>query len=399
MGEYLENSINGFRTYVLNTVLTLEECKIYEGDFVMKKFGYLYCTMALCIMMFMTITGCGNKSSGSGEDTVVWEVPDTVYRPWNEVKDDDYYKIAEDKRFNVEYPDGSILIFGVNEDGETVNVFGGNPNGVEKLVIPGEVEFSGRKYRVYRIARHAFATFFNDSIKWMEGVKEISVGEGIENCGLGCFEGAPDVVHISLPASLSSIGYSAMSDCEKLEKVEIAENSKLLMIENFAFMNCTALKEFEIPASVRQIRECPWRNCKSLQFLSIKVGNLEYKVEDGVLYTISGRQLVQYPAGKNDKEYQVALGTMEIDNSAFYGNEYLEKVTLPNSLETIQHLGFAECTALKDVEFNVGLKWIGNSAFQGCTSLKKVSLPGNTEYTQGNSYGYDTFPDWTTVRN
>lgn len=357
-------------------------------------------TWIMTVALFaVAATGCGNKSKGTVEDAVVCEVPDTVYRPWDEVKDDDYYKIAEDKRFNVEYPDGSILIFGVNEDDETVNVFGGNPNGVEKLEIPGEVEFSGKKYRVYRIARHAFATFFNDSIKWMQGVKEISVGEGIENCGLGCFEGAPDVERISLPSSLSSIGYSAMSDCEKLEKVEIAEEPKLLMIEDFAFMNCTNLREFEIPASVRRIREGPWRNCKALRSFSIKDGNPGYKVEDGVLYTISGRQLVQYPAGKQDKEYQVEFGTMEIDNSAFFGNEYLEKVSFPNSLETIQHLGFAECTALKEVEFNVGLKWIGNSAFQGCSSLKKVRLPGNTEYTQGNSYGYNTFPEWTKVRN
>ena len=358
--------------------------------------------MALIMMsafMAVGLFGCGKGSKDVTEESVVWEVPDTVYRPWDEVKDDDYYKIAEDKRFNVEYPDGSILIFGVNEDEETVNVFGGNPNGVKKLVIPGEVEFSGRKYRVYRIAKHAFATFFNDSIKWMEGVKNIVVSEGIENCGLGCFEGAPDVEHISLPSSLLSIGYSAMSDCVKLEKVEFTEDPKLLMIEDFAFMNCTSLKEFEIPASVRRIRQGPWRNCKALPYFSIAEGNTEYKVADGVLYTISGRQLVQYPAGKTDKEYQVEFGTMEIDNSAFYGNEYLEKVIFPNSLETIQHIGFAECTALEDVEFNVGLKWIGNAAFKGCTSLKKVSLLGNTEYTKGNNYDYDTFPEWTKIRN
>lgn len=355
------------------------------------------------IMMsaFMSVVGagCGNGSKGNEEDSVVWEVPDTVYRPWDEVNDDDYYKVSEDNRFNVEYPDGCILIYAVNDDGETVNVYGGNPNGVKRLVIPGEVEFAGNKYGVKRIARHAFATFFNDSIKWMEGVKEISVGEGIENCGLGCFEGAPDVQRISLPSSLSSIGYGAMSDCEKLEKIELAEEPKLLMIEDFAFKNCTSLKEFEIPSSVRRIRMAPWRNCKSLQSLSVEDGNSEYKVENGVLYTISGRQLIQYPAGKKDTEYTVKVGTIEIDNSAFYGNEYLEKAALPNSLGTIQHLGFAYCKALKEVEFNVGLKWIGNSAFEGCASLKEVRLPGNTEYTHGKLYGYDTFPKWTKVRN
>ncbi len=90
---------------------------------------------------------------------------------------------------------------------------------------------------------------------------------------------------------------------------------------------------------------------------------------------------------------------MEIDNSAFYGNEFLEKVELPNSLERIQHLGFAECASLKDVDFNVDLKWIGNSAFQGCKSLKEVRLSGNTMYTRGKDYEYDTFPEWVKVRD
>ena len=156
--------------------------------------------------------GCSGRSKESEDDTVVCEIPDTVYRRWDEVQDDDYYKINVDKRFIVEYSDGSILIFGVNDDGESVNVFGGKPNGVETLEIPGEVEFSGKTYRVYRIARQAFATCPRDSVKWMAGVKEITVGEGIVNCGLGCFEGAPDLLRVKLPASLSSIGYAAMSD-------------------------------------------------------------------------------------------------------------------------------------------------------------------------------------------
>lgn len=355
----------------------------------------------LITMAVLTVAagaGCGSGSKGSENDTVVCEIPDTVYRPWDDVVDDEYYKISEDKRFNVGYSDGSILIFRVNEDGETVNVFGGNPNGVETLVIPGEVEFAGNNYRVNRIARKAFATFFNDSIKWMAGVKEIAIGEGVESCGWGCFEGAPDLERVKLPSSLSSIGYAAMSDCKKLEKVEFAEESKLLMIEDFAFMNCTGLKEFEIPASVRRIRMGPWRNCKSLRSISVEEGNPRYKVEDGVLYSLSGLQLVQYPAGKMDKEYQVEFGTVEIDNSAFYGNEYIEKVMLPNSLERIENLGFAGCVRLGNIEFNVGLKWIGNSAFEECLSLKEVRLPGNTEYTVGTSNGYDSFPEWTKVR-
>ena len=107
----------------------------------MGKMSKFRITWMMTVVLFAVAgAGCGYGSRDTVEDTVVWEVPDTVYRPWDEVKDDDYYKIAEDKRFNIEYADGSILIFGVNEDGESVNVFGGNPNGVEKLVITSNLQ-------------------------------------------------------------------------------------------------------------------------------------------------------------------------------------------------------------------------------------------------------------------
>ncbi len=265
-------------------------------------------------------------------------------------------------------------------------------------MLPSEVKQDGKKYKVTAIARLAFTTYDTDSIKWMEGVKEIVVEEGIENCGSRCFEGAPDLIRVSLPKSLTSIGYRSMADCKRLEHVEIPTESQLLGIMDYAFMDCLNLKEFKIPASVRRIRQGAWRNCKALTAFTLEEGNRRYKVEDGVLYTISGSELVQYPAGKTNKDYIVASGASDIDDSAFYGNEYLEKVKLPHSLKVIQHCAFGNCTSLKEVAFNVGLEWIGNAAFENCTSLKEVRLPGNTEYTKENLYGYNSFPDWTKVR-
>lgn len=249
----------------------------------------MFRNLIIAIVGIIVASGCG-KSAKDRRMQAVIEVPDTVYRPWDEVKDDEYYKLPEDKRFNVEYNDGVILIFGVNEDDKTATIYGGNPNGVEKLEIPSNVEFSGKKLGVTNIAQHAFATFFNDSIKWMAGVKEIAVGEGIENCGLGCFDGAPDLRIVSLPASLKNIGYCAFSDCSELEHIDLPVESELMTIMDFAFMNCTSLSKFEIPASVGLIRQAPWRNCKALPSLSVADGNRNYKSVDGVIYTISGRK-------------------------------------------------------------------------------------------------------------
>lgn len=340
-----------------------------------------------------------NKPTKDNDQLVLFELPDTVFRQWDDIHDEDYLSLDEDRRFKVEYPDGKILIFGENEDGESVSIYGGNPNGVETLIIPSTVKHSGKSYRVTNIAKFAFATLDYDSIQWMKGVKNIVIEEGIETCGMGCFEREPDLKQVYLPASLTSLDYCLFSNCKELEKVNIAADSQMLGIMEFAFENCEKLKEFEIPASVSLIREGPWRNCKALPYIKVAEGNKNYRSINGVLYTISGRKLIQYPAGKRNKEYVVESGTIEIKNSAFYGNEYLEKVEFTSSLEDIAHLAFYGCTRLKDADFNIGLKWIGNSAFQECCSLKNVRLKGNTAYTTGKDWGYNSFPDWTKVKD
>ena len=67
----------------------------------------------------------------------------------------------------------------------------------------------------------------------------------------------------------------------------------------------------------------------------------------------------------------------KIEGNSFQNKEFIEKIAVPSSVETIGYYAFA-CKNLKSVELNEGLKKIGTSAFSG-TSLDSVVIPGSVE--------------------
>lgn len=66
-----------------------------------------------------------------------------------------------------------------------------------------------------------------------------------------------------------------------------------------------------------------------------------------------------------------------VDSSAFYKNESVEHVILPDSVLSIGDMAFMYCTNLKDVDISVNLNSIGDYAFGGCTALSEIDLNSN----------------------
>lgn len=51
-----------------------------------------------------------NRPTKDNDQLILFELPDTVFRQWDDIHDEDYLSLDEDRRFKVEYPDGKILI-------------------------------------------------------------------------------------------------------------------------------------------------------------------------------------------------------------------------------------------------------------------------------------------------
>ena len=60
---------------------------------------------------------------------------------------------------------------------------------------------------------------------------------------------------------------------------------------------------------------------------------------------------------------------------AFYGCKTLSSIILPESVTTIEHCVFYECSNLSGVTMPDGVTFVGNYAFYGCTGLSSLSLP------------------------
>lgn len=311
--------------------------------------------------------------------------------------------LYKDKKFEYTTPEGCEYIFSVNPDGVSVTLEKGQAKNVEELSIPNGVNGLGSYFFVTAIGKFAFCGNSlwgrqENGICPMDGVKKLVIPEGVEYVGQNCFDTAEDLEEVIIPMSLRNLGYCMFQKCKKLKSVNISMESKLASIEDFVFMDCYALESFFIPSSVEDIKEGPWRNCKSLEELSISNNNYNFHVYEGVLYNRDRTHLIQYPAGKKNKEYYVGFGTLSIDNSAFYGNDYISKVIFPASLDSISHIGFYGCSNLKDVVFNNVIGFIGNSAFEKCPKLKTIQLYGIPTYTyDGQDDPYNTFEPYTQI--
>ena len=71
----------------------------------------------------------------------------------------------------------------------------------------------------------------------------------------------------------------------------------------------------------------------------------------------------------------LGLRVIAIGSGAFKNNQYLESVSLKNSIESIQSQAFYGCTKLETINFPTTLKEIGSSAFENCYKLKSISIP------------------------
>ena len=72
----------------------------------------------------------------------------------------------------------------------------------------------------------------------------------------------------------------------------------------------------------------------------------------------------------------------KIEEEAFAGMKFLEKVEVASSIEEISSEAFKDCEALKTVTLKEGLKKIGYRAFHNA-SIETITIPSTVEYVNG----------------
>ena len=150
------------------------------------------------------------------------------------------------------------------------------------------------------------------------------------------------IISVTVPGSVTNIGEGAFDVCAKL--VEVINKSSLNITKGSEEYGCVACYALEVHAGESKIVN--------------KDGYLFYTF-NGVNYLVNyigNDTVLTLPESYNGENYV-------INDRAFYNNDKITSVTIPNSVTSIGHYSFYHCESLSGVKIGKSVTSIGGYAF------------------------------------
>ena len=212
-----------------------------------------------------------------------------------------------------------------------------------------------------------------------------------------------DLITVTIPDSVTSIGSSAFDDCSGLTEITIPEG--VTSIGSRAFYNCSGLTEITIPAGVTSIGSSAFYNCSGLTEITIPAGVTS--IGSYAFYNCSGLTEINYnaaavadcgdlvfcDAGSNPEGCTIIFGesvtSIPADLFARGASAYVSNfvsVTIGSNVKSIGSSAFDGCSSLTSVTIGEGVTSIGSSAFRDCSGLTEITIPDSVM-----SIGLSTF--------
>lgn len=175
-------------------------------------------------------------------------------------------------------------------------------------------------------------------------------------------------------------GY-AFSECKSLTSITIPDT--VTSIGYSAFSKCNNLTSITIPSSVVSIEGVMLQECDKLTQIKVDGNNAVYnsKNDCNAIIETATNKLIQGCSTTQIPEDVTCIG-----DSSFYKCSNLTSIKIPDSVTNIDVYAFAGCSSLASVTLSNNLKLIDSEAFSGCESLTNITLPEKLE-----SIGLDAF--------
>ena len=264
---------------------------------------------------------------------------------------------------------GSVTITGYNGGDVAVTIpatIGGQP--VTKI---GDGAFALTNSRMTSITLPDSVTSIGYSAFWQcEALTSINIPSGVTSIGAMAFADCPSLTSITIPSGVASIEYNTFSGCQSLTNVTIP--SSVTSIEEGAFAGCTGLQSITIPSSVTSIGNQAFAGCSGLTSITIPNGT---SIGDSVFSSCTGLTSITIPSGVT------GIGAL-----MFCGCTGLTSITIPSSVTSIGDTAFANCTGLTSAIFLGNAPELGGDVFYDTD-------PGFTVYYQSGAKDF-TSPTW-----
>ena len=218
----------------------------------------------------------------------------------------------------------------------------------------------------------------------------------------------------TVPATVTKIHDNAFLEATQLTELVFEGGAENMYIGNYAFKKCTALVNVVLSDNVVTLGAEAFYGCTSLESLTLSksLNNFSPKMIDactklaainvgadgqgthlssvnGILYNADKSVLISYPRAKTDAEVIVDSNVKSIYANAFYSNENIVKVVLPEGLVEIQAHAFDFCYYLEEINIPSTVQMIDKNAFRYCESLATVTFAeGGDDLLILNEYAF-----------
>jgi hypothetical protein len=192
------------------------------------------------------------------------------------------------------------------------------------------------------------------------------------------FNSCSSLISVTIPSSVTSIGDNAFSYCESLTSIEIPNS--VTSIGKEAFRYCSVLASIEIPTGVTNVGNSAFEGCSNLTSV---VWNAKNCADFGYAYS-SNRPF--YNIQKQITSFVFGTEVEHIPGYLCYGMNNLTSIDIPNSVKEIGDYAFYNCAELRMLNMGNQVQSIGAHAFENCVGVNNLNLPNTL-----TSIGTDAF--------
>ena len=364
-------SLKTIGTYAFLYLRELQTVNIPEGVETIKRVAFEGCTKLETITIPSTVTNIENEAFASCNSLtqINLKTKDYIYK--------DGMLIPKD---------GSRIIFASKkllENTDTLNIPEGTKSltvslasftNIKNVVIPKSLINIGEGYMPKYVENITIAegntNFYVENKQLYKGTtllmsytgkENITVKEGTLTIGNSVFCGEVNAKEITLPASVENIhSYIMQIDNSKLQKLKIGKNASNISSQfNFKALNVQ---------------------------IELDIENKNYTIVNNVLYNYDKTKLIcaLYPITGN---LEIESTVKEISEYAFYGQDEIQGLTLPNGIEKIGGNILLRCPKITKLEIPSSIKEISSAAFNETAHLDEIIIHKKEGSVTGSPWG------------
>lgn len=307
--------ISGDRPWLTNHTEDIRSVVVEEGVTQLSSYTFSDCVNLVSVSLPMTLTSCGDGSFRNCSSLTSLTIPD------------------------------GVTSFGGCSGCTSLTTV----RLPETLISIGEHAFEGCSSLKTVNLPAGLADIWHYAFSGCSSLTGITIPSNVRTIGMYAFYGCSSLESVTIPAALTTrLEQHAFEGCSGLRSLTIQEG--VTDIGYMAFFGCNGLTSITVPASLTSLGNSAFSGCRSLCSIQVADGNTKFKSVDGVLFSMDGKTLLTFPAGRVGA-YEIPEGVKTVRSCAFRDSVSLASLTVPRSVTSIEGAAFLGCDALTDVYY------------------------------------------------